>query len=163
MDDRALLQHQLAVSHQILKRSLEGISDEEARKTPSSLSPILWQAGHIALANFGFARGNLGFVLRPDVVSAGLLPGNSAALFKTGTGGAAAYPPFGDVTGAVDASHDALARAVAEIDLRAPNEGPRGAWHTQAEAFAFAVTHGWYHIGKINTLRALLGMPRLFG
>ena len=163
MDDRALLQHQLAVGHQILKRSLEGISDEEARKTPSSLSPILWQAGHIALANFGFARGNLGFVLGPDVVPAGMLPGNSAALFKTGTGGAAAYPPFGDVTGAVDASHDALARAVAEIDLRAPNEGPRGAWHTQAEAFAFAVTHGWYHIGKINTLRALLGMPRLFG
>jgi hypothetical protein len=163
MDDRALLQYQVAMSHQVLKRSLEGISDEEARRTPGGLSPILWQAGHIALANFGFARGSLGFVLGRDVAPLGVLPGNSAALFKTGTGGAASYPPFGDVAGSVDASHDALARAVAEVDLRAPNEGPGGAWHTQAEAFAFAVMHGWYHIGKINTLRALLGKPKLFG
>lgn len=163
MDDRALLQHQLALSHQILKLSLDSISDEEARMTPSGLTPIVWQAGHVALANFGFARGNLGFVVGADVAPEGLLPGNSAALFKTGTGGAAAYPPFGDVAGSLDASHDALVRAVAEADLSTPNEGPRGIWHTQGEAFAFAATHRSYHIGKINTLRALLGKPRIFG
>lgn len=163
MDDRALLQHQLAVSHQILKRSLDGISDEEARRRPNSLSPIVWQAGHIALGNFGFARGDLGFVLGADVAPAGMLPANSAALFKTGTGGEAAYPPFGDVVGSGDASQDALVRAVAEADLSTPNRGPGGLWSTQAEAFAFAVAHRWYHVGKINTLRALLGKPRLFG
>jgi hypothetical protein len=163
MDDRALLQHQLTVSQQILKRSLHGISEEEARSTPNSLSPIVWQAGHIALGDFGFARGDLGFVVGADVAPAGILPDNSAALFKTGTGGAAAYPPFGDVVGSVDASHDALVRAVAEADLSTPNKGPGGLWNTRAEAFAFAVTHRWYHVGKINTLRALLGKPRLFG
>src|SRR5215469_3218473 len=105
MDDRALLQHQLAVSQQILKRSLDGISDEEARRTPNSLAPIVWQAGHIALGNFGFARRDLGFVIGAEVAPAGMLPGDSAALFKTGTGGVAAYPPFGDIVGSVDASH----------------------------------------------------------
>jgi DinB family protein len=163
MDDRALLQHQLAVSRQILMRSLDGISDEEARKTPSDLTPIVWQVGHIALANYGFARRNIGFVVGADVPPSEMLPGNSAALFKTGTGGPAAYPVFGDVVGSAEASQDALARAVAEADLSAPNEGPRGLGKTQAEAFAFAVTHCSYHIGKINTLRALLGKPRLFG
>ena len=29
--------------------------------------------------------------------------------------------------------------------------------------FAFSNNHRWYHIGKITTLRALLGKPRLFG
>jgi hypothetical protein len=163
MDDRALLQSQLAVSHHVLKRSLDSISDDEARRMPSSLAPVVWQAGHIALANFAFARRNLAFVLAAEVPPAGLLPGDSAALFKTGTGGTAAYPPFGDVMGAADASYDALVRAAAEMDLNAPNEGPHGIWKTQAEAFGFAVTHVWYHIGKINTLRALLGKPRLFG
>lgn len=163
MDDRALLQHQLAVSHSILKRSLEGISDEEARRTPSSLSPIVWQAGHIALGDFGFARRDLRFVLGADIAPAGMLPGDSAGLFKTGTGGVASYPLFGEVVESVEASHHALAQAVAEADLSAPNQGPGGIWNTQAEAFAFAVTHRWYHIGKITTLRALIGKPRLFG
>jgi hypothetical protein len=163
MNDRALLQYQLAVTDRALKRSLESISEDEARRTPSSLSPIVWQAGHIALANFGFARGNLGFVIGADIAPAEMLPGNSAALFKMGTGGAAAYPLFGDVTGSLDASHDALTRAVTEADLDAPNEGRRGVWNTQAQAFAFAVMHRWYHIGKINTLRALLGKPRAVG
>jgi hypothetical protein len=163
MDARALLQYQLAVSDQALKRSLDSIADDEARRTPSGLSPIMWQAGHISLANFGFARGRPGFVIGPDTAPAEMLPGDSAALFKLGTGGAAAYPPFGDVLGSVDASHDALASAVTEADLNAPNEGPRGSWNTQAEAFAFAVMHHWYHVGKINTLRALLGKPRVFG
>lgn len=160
MDDRALLQYQLAVGHQILKRSIGDVSDEDARKTPNALSPIVWQVGHLTLANHGFARGNLGFVLGADTAPAGILPGNSAALFKTGTGGPAAYPPFGEVAEAADESHEALVRAVAEANLNAPNEGPGGIWKTQAEAYAFAVVHRWYHIGKIASLRALLGKPR---
>jgi DinB family protein len=157
MDDRALIQQQLGASRGILQHSVRDISDDEARRiaTPT-LSPIIWQVGHLAVTNVGFMK-RAGIESRPS------LPQTYPGVFDTGTGGRADYPPLDDVMRTFDATHEALLRVVAEADLDASNEGPMGLWNNVSELLAFSVTHRWYHIGKINSLRALLGKPRLFG
>ena len=156
MDDRALIQQQLALSHRLLKHSLTDISEEEAHRMPApGVSPIVWQVGHVAYVNFSFALGPGGARDRA--------PESYPGLFATGTGGLAGYPPFGEVVTELNDSHTALLAKVAEADLTTPSDGPFGAWKNFAEMYAFANNHCWYHIGKINTLRALLGKPRVFG
>lgn len=157
MDDRALLQQQLAASHQIVKHCLSDISDDEARRMPNAtLSPVIWQVGHLAVVNASFSQ-------RAGAAPMASLPENYPDLFKTGTGGKADYPSLEAVTRAFDATHEGVMRVVAEVNLDAPNEGPRGLWKNVAEMIGFSNTHHWYHIGKITSLRALLGKPRLFG
>ena len=157
MDTRTLIQQSLGASHQIVKQTLGEVSDEDARRIAGTmLSPIVWQVGHLAVSNTNFIQ-------RAGVTSTTTLPERYPALFKTGTGGAADYPPLGEVVKAFDDTHEALMRVAAEIDLEAPTEGPRGLWSNVAGAFAFSNAHRWYHIGKIASLRALLGKPRLFG
>lgn len=156
MDDRALLQQQLAVSHQIVKHCLSDLSDDDLRQMPQALSPVIWQVGHLAVTN-------MSFIQRAGATPATSLPGNYPDLFKTGTGGKADYPQMEGVVRAFDDTHEALMRVIAEAKLDSPNEGPRGLWKNQAEMFGFSNTHRWYHIGKITSLRALLSKPRLFG
>ncbi|HTD48014.1 MAG TPA: DinB family protein [bacterium] len=157
MDSRALLQHQLSTSHQIVKQCVNDIADGEAGRLPAPLlSPVIWQIGHLAVSNVNFIK-------RAGVTSGPELPERYTALFKSGTGGAAGYPPFAEVLRAFDDTHEALMRVVAEANLDTPTEGPRGMWKNFGEAFAFSSAHRWYHIGKINSLRALLGKPRIFG
>lgn len=157
MENRDLIQLSLGASHQIVKQTLSEISDEEARRMPNTtLSPIIWQVGHLAAANWNFIQ-------RVGGTSAVTLPEHYLALFKPGTGGAADYPPLSEVVKTFDDTHEALMRVVAEANLDAANEGPRGSWNNVAGAFAFSNVHRWYHIGKITSLRALLGKPRLFG
>jgi DinB superfamily len=156
VEDRALIQQQLRLSHRLLKHSLNDITDEEAHRIPAqAVSPIVWQAGHVAYVNFSFAYG--------PGQARDRSPETYPGLFATGTGGPAGYPPLASVVKAVDDSHAALVARVAEANLSTPADGPFGAWSNFAEMFAFANSHCWYHIGKIATLRALLGKPRLLG
>ena len=157
MDKRALIQHNLATSQQILKRCLGDVTEAEASTLPEGiLAPVVWQVGHLAFVDKHFIE-------RAGATTATKLPERYATLFKTGTGGAADYPPLSEALRAFDDTHEALVRVVAEADLEAPNEGTGRIWNNIGEMFSFADVHRWYHIGKINTLRALLGKPRLFG
>jgi len=160
MDKRTLIQHQLATSHQILKHCLGDISEAEAGEIPDALlSPVVWQVGHLAVSNKLFIE-------RAGGAPAPALPERYAVLFKTGTGGSADYPPLPEVVHAFDETHEALARAVAEATLDAPLEVPPGrprVFTNVGEMFSFADAHRWYHIGKITSLRALLGKPRPLG
>jgi len=157
VEDRALIQQQLAVSHQIVKQCLGDITEGEAGRVQAAiLTPVVWQIGHLALTNTNFIQ-------RAGATSGVTLPARYPEVFKTGTGGPANYPPLSEVVKAFDDTHAALMRTVAETKLETPAEGPRGLWKNYSEMFSFANTHRWYHIGKINSLRALLGKPRLFG
>jgi hypothetical protein len=157
MDDRVLIQQQLGASRGILKHSVGDISDDEARRISiPTLSPIIWQVGHLAVTNVGFIK-------RAGIEPIPSLPATYRGLFEGGTGGAADYPPLEAIMRVFDDTHEALLGAVGAADLDAANEGPRGVWNSVGELFAFSVNHRWYHIGKINSLRALLGKPRLFG
>jgi hypothetical protein len=157
MDARALIQQQLSLSHRFIKQCIGDISDDEARRMPSAtLSPIIWQVGHLAVVNVNFTQ-------RTGTAPAASLPPAYPDLFKKGTGGKADYPHFDEVTRALDATHDALMRAVAEADLDAPHEGRPGAWSNVGEMLGYSNTHRWYHIGKIASLRAMLGKSRVLG
>lgn len=154
MDDRALIQEQLGASCQILGRCLGDISDNEARLMPDSTrSPIIWQVGHLTTAD-AFIMQRAGIGRGPS------MPPNYSDLFKTGTGGRADYPRLDEVVRLFDVTHEALIGAVTEADLAAPDDGPMGLWKNAAGLFAFSNSHRWYHIGKINSPRALLGKPR---
>jgi len=156
VDDRALIRHQLGLSHRLLKFTLDDVSNEEAQRMPSpALSPIAWQVGHVAFVNFTFAFGREAVQTK--------VPQAYPKLFATGTGGRADYPAFGELMKTLDDSHAALLDAAGHADLGKANEGPFGAWSNLGEMFAFASTHCAYHVGKVTTLRALLGKPRKIG
>jgi hypothetical protein len=157
VEDRALIRQQLAASHQIVKQCLTDITEGEAgRPQAAILAPVVWQIGHLAVTNTNFIQ-------RAGATSSVTLPARYPEVFKTGTGGPASYPSLGEVVKAFDDTHEALMRTVSEAKLDTPTEGPRGLWKNYSEMFSFANTHRWYHIGKLNSLRALLGKPRLFG
>lgn len=114
---RELIVYGLESSFARVLRCVEDITDDEARAMPHGLSPLLWQLGHLVTSDAGYLR-RAGGRVEP--------PATYAGLFVTGTGGAAAYPPLGEV-------------------------------------LTFTPYHRGYHIGKMTTLRALLGKVRLFG
>ncbi|MDR7481314.1 MAG: DinB family protein [Armatimonadota bacterium] len=152
MDIRAVLLYGLTATHARLLRCLEDLTDDEARRTPHGLTPIIWQAGHIALADAGFAR-------RADGRTEP--PAGYEGLFATGTGGPAAYPPLAEVRDAVNRGQGRLEEIARTADLAARVDARN--YSTVGEMLAFATYHRGYHVGKITTLRALLGKPRLFG
>ena len=152
MDTRDLLLYGLTVTHARLLRCLEDLSDDEARRTPHGLSPIVWQAEHIALTDATFAR-------RADGRTEP--PAGYETLFATGTGGPAAYPPLEQVRDAINRGQGRLEEIARTADPAARVDARH--YSTLGEMLTFAIYHRGYHIGKITTLRALLGKPRLFG
>ncbi len=140
--------------HATNTRLLEGLKDvteAEARRAPvAGLSPIIWQAGHLTLSDFAFAR-------RADGISAA--PGGYADLFKPGTGGEGAYPSLEEVKDALHRAQQTLEGIARTADLNAPIDTPN--YKTVGEMLVFVPYHRGYHIGKIMTLRALLKKPRI--
>jgi uncharacterized damage-inducible protein DinB len=149
---RELLLYGLKVTHARLQRCLEDLSDDEARTSPAGLSPIIWQAGHVATSDFAFAR-------RVDGRTEA--PAGYADLFQMGTGGEAAYPPLADVRREVDRAQQLLEALAGAVPLEMPVDGRN--YRTAGEMLVFAIYHRGYHVGKATTLRALLKKPRLFG
>ena len=157
MDDRALILYQLALSQGMVRRCIDDITDAESGTRPNAkLAPVVWQVGHLALADVQFA----GFAGTPLDVP---LPNAYADLFRQGTGGVSEYPPLTAVAKTLDATHTALLRLAekARLDTRLETSGAPVS--TVAELLAFVCTHRWYHMGKIASLRGLLDKPRPFG
>jgi hypothetical protein len=118
----------------------------------AGLAPIVWQVGHLVWADSSMAR-------RVDGTSG--MPDGYADLFKTGTGGDAAYPPLAEVKEALDRAQQSLEAAARTADPATPLEARN--YSNVGEMLLFACFHRGYHIGKMTTLRALLKKPRLFG
>ncbi|MGQ0548295.1 MAG: DinB family protein [Armatimonadota bacterium] len=152
MNDMAL--YGLTATHTRIHRCLEDIAEEDARRSPiPGLAPIVWQVGHLAWADFGFARRADGRTEMPD---------GYEGLFKPGTGtGGEAYPSLDEVKNALDRAHRSLESVACSIDFGAPVEARN--YSTVGEMLVFVCYHRGYHIGKMTTLRALLKKPRLFG
>jgi uncharacterized damage-inducible protein DinB len=152
MTTRDVLLYGLSATHARLLRCLEDLSDDDARRTPHGLSPVVWQAGHIALTDAALAR-------RADGRTEP--PAGYEALFAMGTGGPAAYPPLAEVRDALNRGQQRLEEIARTVDPGARVDARH--YSTVGEMLAFATYHRGYHVGKITTLRALLGKPRLFG
>jgi len=157
VDARALIQEQFAGSHRLVTRSLGEVSDDEANRVfDGPLAPFVWQVGHLAWADL--------YLLKAAGASPSLtLPDSFEPLFKTGTGGKAAYPSLETVQRAFDQAHEAAMKAAAELDPDTPRESSQGFWKNSGGVLLFLNGHRWYHIGKMTSLRALLGKPRVFG
>jgi hypothetical protein len=149
---RELLTFGLSATHSRLLKCLDDIGEDEARQLPGGLSPIVWQAGHVATTDFAFARRAGGQTP---------IPSGYEAVFQMGTGGPAAYPPLAEVRGHVERAQQILQDLAKTAALDARVEGR--SYSTVGEMLIFAAYHRGYHVGKITTLRALLKKPRLFG
>lgn len=146
---------QLEQSFGRVQRSIEDVTDEEARRVlAGKLTPIIWQLGHIATIDGNFIKRAGGRYVPPA---------RYVELFKAGTGGQAEYPPLEEVLAYAVTAHQALMGAAREADYSKPTESERGNFHTVGQMLIFSAQHRGYHIGKITTLRALLGKPILFG
>lgn len=153
MDAKPIVVQQLGISHDRLKQCIDDLTDEEARRLlAGALSPVVWQLGHVAVMDASFAQRAGG---------THTVPARFTDLFKMGSGGAADYPPLSDVWGAFEASHQALLATAQTADYTKPIEGR--AYSNVGEMLTYASAHRTYHIGKMTSLRALLGKKRLFG
>jgi len=151
MDPRSIV-YGLTASFTRVQRCVEDVSDSEAAQTPHDLTPIIWQLGHLALSDGGFLRLAGGTSPAPD---------SFKGFFRTGSGGPADYPPLGELKPVFEAAQRGLEELARSADLNQRVESRNFA--TIAEMLVFAAYHRGYHVGKMTTLRALLGKPRLFG
>jgi len=156
MSQRESMRQQLEGSHGTLAACLEGVSGDEMTRVPAAgLSPITWQFGHIALvdAMLGqFAGGRFA------------VPKEFSELFNFGTGGPARYPGFGEVKEAFDGAHQALVQIALEADYETSLDTPlKKYFGTVGGMLTFTCFHRGWHLGKVTTLRTLLGKARLFG
>lgn len=153
MDATAMVCQQLTVSFDRLKKCVADLTDEEARRQlAGKLSPVIWQLGHVAVSDAQFAQRAGGSYA---------VPPHFANLFKMGSGGQADYPSLEEVSAVLSQAHRSLLAAAQEADYTKPLEGR--SYSTVGELLVFAVQHRGYHIGKMASLRALLGKPILFG
>jgi len=152
VDSRDVIRFGLTASFTRVLRCVEDVSEAEAGQLPNNLSPMIWQLGHLALSDGGFFRLAGGTSPAPD---------SFKGFFRTGSGGAADYPPLSDVKPVFEAAQRELERLAQSADFAQQVESRNFA--TIGEMLVFAAYHRGYHIGKMTTLRALLGKPRLFG
>jgi len=136
-----------------IQRVLADVSEEDARARPQGLTPIVWQVGHMA------------FVDSRVLVRSGVIvevPASYERSFTTGSGGEADFPPLTAIVPVMMELNDRLQLLAVKGDLTQPIGGTRS-YASVGEALGFVVYHRGYHIGKITTLRALLGKARVFG
>jgi len=151
MVTKAMVAEQLNVTCERLRRAVEGITEQEARRVlEGRLAPIVWQVGHVAVIDAAFVqRGGGSTAVGPRYPE----------LFKQGTGGAADYPPLAEVWGVFSSVHQGLLAVAAEAEYTKPLESPTRVFTNVGEMLIFACYHRGYHVGKTATLRALLGKP----
>ncbi len=155
MDMSEMVCQQLEQSFGRVKASVADITDEEARRILAGrLTPIIWQLGHIATVDGNFVTRAGGTYVPPT---------RYVDLFKAGTGGQADYPPLEEVLAYAVTVHAALFAAAREADYSKASESERGNFHTVGQMLIFSAQHRGYHVGKMTTLRALLGKPIVFG
>lgn len=151
--DSAALQLQLRLTADRIRESLQDLRPEEFIARPHGLAPILWQVGHVALSDANLAR-RAGEPME--------IPESYERLFARGTPGDGPYPPPSEVLEFFEAAQSALLELAAG-DLGRPAASPIGAYATVGGAISWNLYHRGYHHGKIMTLRALMGKPRLLG
>ncbi|HVH31711.1 MAG TPA: DinB family protein [bacterium] len=152
MDVREAIQYGLTATYARMLRAVEDVSDVEARQIRHDLSPLIWQLGHIALSDGGFLRLAGGMSPAPETFK---------GFFRTGSGGPADYPSLAEVRTIADAAQRDLMQVarLGELSQRVESRN----YSTVGEMLIYAAYHRGYHVGKMTTLRALLGKPRMFG
>ncbi|HLY22352.1 MAG TPA: DinB family protein [bacterium] len=151
MDAKGYVTQMLGLSHTRLREAIDGVSDADARRVMAGkLTPVVWQVGHLALVDGNYVR-------RAGGESP--VPARYAELFKQGSGGEQDYPPLSEVWSVFDTTHRVLMDRASGADYEAPIDAP--AYKTVGEMLLYSSYHRGYHIGKIMSLRGLLGKAPL--
>ena len=146
-DARANITFMLGVSHDRMREAVHGVSEADARRVMAGkLTPIVWQVGHVAIVDGNYVR-------RAGGDSP--VPAHYTNLFRQGSGGEQDYPLLAEVWNVFDATHRALVDRVGGADFQAPVDAPN--YKTVGEMLMYSSYHRGYHIGKIMSLRSLLG------
>jgi uncharacterized damage-inducible protein DinB len=159
MTSQELLANLLALNNDAAKRTLDGITSEEAGTSPHpDCNSAHFVLGHIATYRLEMAKH-----LTIDV---------SYDLGKTFAWGAkdenrAAYPPLAKLHEVLDDVGAKLAQRLAtiteeELATEGPYEVPPMP-KTIAGVLAFLVFHESYHVGQLGYLRRFSGQDRAFG
>lgn len=136
-----------------LLSALADLSEEEMLQRPMGLAPVLWHVGHAALYNARLVR------------QAGepiTIPEEYERIFARGSSGDGSLPPPARVLDFFREANQALLRLAAG-DLDRPAASPSRTYQTVGGGLLRMLYHAGYHLGKIMTLRALLGKSRLLG
>lgn len=149
---RELITYGLETTYARVVMCVDDLSEEDARERPSRLTPVIWQLGHLVIRDSGYLTRAGGSIE---------IPAAYEAIFKMGTGTAVDYPMLAEVRRYFETVQRGLLDAARSTDLAKPVEGR--SYRTAGEVLTFTAYHRGYHVGKMTTLRALLGKPRLFG
>ncbi len=149
----AVLAGMLRRSADNLLAALDDMSDDELRARPHGLAPSLWQVGHVALSHAQLVRQAGATIDLPEAWS---------TLFEWGTSGEGDLPSRDEVIRLFREANDRMLELCAG-DLARNVEYAPGRANTLGNLLAFHLYHRGYHHGKLMTLRALLGKPRLLG
>ena len=152
VDWQALLKKQWQTSTDRFLQAVADVTPEEAVARPQDLTPIVWQVGHVAYYDAVLLR-RAGFEVD--------IPAAYEQLFPIGSDGRGDLPSLDEVR---EFFRQGSARVAALLDdpeaLARPTQGTPN-YGTLAEGVVYVMGHRGYHRGKIMTLRALLGKPRL--
>lgn len=152
------------------KTLLEDLTDDQWFWTPSDSTEsftthIAWQAGHLAMAEYGLMlfrqRG------REREIDDQLMSGRFRKLFMRGTEPSKdreSYPEPEEIQAVMDKVHTQVLREVPSFDgsdLNEATEPPHAAFATRYGALLFAADHEMIHAGQIGLLRRLMGKAPL--
>ncbi|OUN01717.1 MAG: hypothetical protein BAA04_12740 [Firmicutes bacterium ZCTH02-B6] len=146
------IKNQLHFTAQWLRQSLRDVSEEDATARPQGLVPIVWHVGHMAYYDAWLVQDVAGGEL--------LVPAGYRELFRQGSTGDGPLPPLQEVYDAFCRANEGMIRLAETADLDKAADGGNE-YGTVGGALTFMNLHRGYHIGKISTLRALLGKPML--
>ncbi len=149
---REELKKQLEYTAAWLGQALADLSEEDGAARPQGLAPIVWQVGHVAYYDAWLVREVAGGEL--------LVPAEYGQLFRQGSTGEGPLPALAEVRAEFQRAHQGLVHLAETADLNQPADGGIE-YSTVGGALSFMNMHRGYHIGKVFTLRALLGKPLL--
>lgn len=145
-----IIKVQLTNSAGRLLESIDDVSDQEAVARPEGLVPIAWHVGHLTLYD------------RVLLNRAGLgvpIPDGYEDRFRKGSRGEGPFPSLVELRATFLESQHLLLELSGQTDLHSqPVTDSRG-YANIAEGLAWMHYHRGYHVGKIMTLRSLLGKP----
>ena len=143
-------------SHRLLRRALDGLTQEQAMERRDGANPILWIAAHVVAIRASFTRGLGGSV---DVPWAKQFPRGGELEDVT------AWPDLADVRAKWDDVHAAFMERLETLtpeQLAAETPLP-GLDKTLLGAIGLAALHDAYHVGQLGAARRLHGLDRVVG
>lgn len=145
---------------------LEGLTDDEWFWTPDQFTThIAWQAGHLAMSQYGLTL----FQQRGRIreIDSQLMSSKFRKLFMRGTEPASdrdAYPEPQEIREMLDRIHKQMQKEIVTFDGDQLDEElgpPHAGFATRYGALLFAGDHEMIHAGQIGMLRRLMGKEPL--